>query len=138
MPTPSALKLTTTPLAILNPIRSAIQMLGALAWIPEGEVVEAHHIIKPTLSFGLAEFLQYFEEIWIGTPTSPARYRPSQWNQYKAILSVILRRSSNVVEGWHNGFYILQPRGMLSPLPPHLLRGYAQRKGNHISQDCCS
>ena len=91
MPTPSALKLTTTPLAILNPIRSAIQMLGALAWIPEGEVVEDHHIIKPTLSSGLAEFLQYFEEIWIGTITSLARYRPSQRNQYKAILSVILR-----------------------------------------------
>ena len=90
-----------------NLIRSAIQMLGALAWVPEGEVVEAYHIIKPTLFSDLAEFLQYFEEICIGTPTSPARYRPSQWNQYKAILSVIICRSSNVVEGWHNGLYNL-------------------------------
>ena len=70
-----------------NPIRSAIQMLGALAWVPEGEVVDAYHIIKPTLSSDLAEFLQYFEETWIGTPTSPARYPPSHWNQHEAILS---------------------------------------------------
>ena len=35
--------------------RSAIQMLGALTWVPEGEVVEAYHIIKPTLSSDLAE-----------------------------------------------------------------------------------
>ena len=90
-----------------NPIRSAIQMLGDLAWVPcVGKVVKAYHIIKPTLSSDLAEFLQYFEEIWIGTPTSPARYRPSQWNQYKIILSVIYR-SSNVVEGCHKGFYNL-------------------------------
>ena len=49
--------------------------------------------------------LQYFEEIWIGTPTSPARYRPSQWNQYKDIL--IICRSSNIVEDWYYGFYNL-------------------------------
>ena len=60
-------------------IRSAIQMLGALAWVPEGEVVDACQIIKPTQSSDLAEFLQYFEKIWIGTPTSPARYPPSHW-----------------------------------------------------------
>ena len=89
-----------------KPVRSAIQMLSALAWVPEGEVVEAYHIIKPTLSSDLAEFIQYFEEILIGTPTSPTRYRPSQWNQYKAILSIICR-SSNVVEGWHSSFYNL-------------------------------
>ena len=81
-------------------------MFGALAWVPEGEVIEAYHIIKPALSSNLAEFVQYLEEILIGPPTSPARYQPIQWNQYKAILSIICR-SSNVVKGWHNGFYSL-------------------------------
>ena len=71
-----------------NPIRSAIQMLGAHAWVPEGKIVEAYHIIKPTLSSNLAEFIQYFEEIWISTPISPARYRPSQWNQYIKLSSL--------------------------------------------------
>ena len=80
-------------------------MLGAIAWVPELEVVEAYHIIKPILSFDQAEFVQYFEEILIGPPTS-ARYQPSQWNQYKAILTIICR-SSNVVKGWHNSFYNL-------------------------------
>ena len=48
--------------------------------------------------------MQYFEEIWIGTPTSPAHYRPSRWNQYKDIL---ICGSSNVVEDWYYGFYNL-------------------------------
>ena len=89
-----------------NPVRSAIQMLGALAWVPEEEVVEAYHITKPTLSSDFAEFVQYFEEFLIGPPTLFARYQPIQCNQYKAILSIICR-SSNVVKGWHNSFYSL-------------------------------
>ena len=49
MPTPPALIKADYDF-IGNPVRSAIPMLGALAWVPEGEVAEAYHIIKPTLS----------------------------------------------------------------------------------------
>ena len=77
--------------------------------------------------------LQYFEEIWIGTPTSPARYRPSKCNQYKDIL---ICRSSNVVEDWYYGFHNLV---QCSHLSLHIFfEAMLNAQALTISQDCCS
>ena len=45
------------------------------------------------------------ESIWIGSPGSPAKHTPGQWNQLKHTYTLAkLCRSSNQIEGWHNGF----------------------------------
>ena len=86
-----------------SPVRRAIQLLGALAFVPEGDVYEVYHKIKPTLTDDVGEFLEYMESTWIGSPGSPAKYPPSEWNQHTYCLDKLCR-SSNQIEGWHNGF----------------------------------
>ena len=48
-----------------SPVRRAIQLLGALAFVPEGDVFEVYHKIKPTLTDDVGEFLEYMESTWI-------------------------------------------------------------------------
>ena len=47
--------------------------------------------------------IQYFETTWMGTPNRPVLFKPSCWNQYDVCLTG-QPRSSNLAEGWHNGF----------------------------------
>ena len=70
-----------------NPIRSAIQIFGALREYLSWEKLQSLATLTNLLS--LLTLLS-------SSSTSHARYLPSQWNHYKAILSVICR-SSNVV-----------------------------------------
>ena len=51
-----------------SPVRRTIQLLGALAFVPEGDVYDAYHKIKPVLSQDVEEFFEYMESIWIGSP----------------------------------------------------------------------
>ena len=63
-----------------SPVRRAIQLLGALAFVPEGDVYEVYHKIKPTLTDDVGEFLEYMESTWIGSPGSPALvHLPPKW-----------------------------------------------------------
>ena len=39
-----------------SPVRRAIQLLGALAFVPEGDVYEVYHKIKPTLTDDVGVF----------------------------------------------------------------------------------
>ena len=63
-----------------SPVRRTIQLLGALAFVPEGDVYDVYHKIKPTLSDDVGEFFEYMESTWIGSPGSPAKYLPSTYN----------------------------------------------------------
>ena len=49
------------------------------------------------------DFARYFEYTWIGTTRQRALFPPSAWNHHDASLA-LLPRSSNMAEGWHNGF----------------------------------
>ena len=49
------------------------------------------------------DFARYFEYTWIGTTWQRALFPPSAWNHHDASLA-LLPRSSNMAEGWHNGF----------------------------------
>ena len=77
-----------------SPVRRAIQLLGALAFVPEGDVYKVYHKIKPTLTDDVGEFLEYIESTWIGSPGSPAKYPPSEWNQHTYCLDKLCRSSN--------------------------------------------
>ena len=51
----------------------------------------------------MADFVRYFESTWLGTTARRAQFPPSSWNHNDASLAR-LPRSSNMAEGWHNGF----------------------------------
>ena len=59
--------------------------------------------LRPTLPADMDAFTSYFESTWMGTPNRPARFDRLSWNQYDCCLAG-LPRSSNLAEGWHNGF----------------------------------
>ena len=63
-----------------SPVRRTIQLLGALAFVPEGDIYDVYHKIKPTLSDDVGEFFEYIESTWISSPGSPAKYLPSEYN----------------------------------------------------------
>ena len=48
-------------------------------------------------------FADYYERTWIGTDTTPAMFSPWIWNYHDSVMAG-LPRSSNIAEGWHNGF----------------------------------
>ena len=79
------------------------QNIGALPFLPIEDVVDAWIELKPTIPFDMDDFARYFEYTWIGTPGQRALFPPSAWNHHDASLA-LLPRSSNMAEGWHNGF----------------------------------
>jgi hypothetical protein len=44
-----------------SPVRITIQLLGPLAFVPDGDVYDVDHKIKPTLSDDVGEFFEYME-----------------------------------------------------------------------------
>ena len=84
-------------------IRKAFQRIGALPFIPPEDVHYALQTLRPTLPADMDAFTLYFESTWMGTPNRPARFDHLSWNQYDCCLAG-LPRSSNLAEGWHNGF----------------------------------
>ena len=79
------------------------QNIGALPFLPIEDVVDAWIELKPTIPFDMDDFARYFEYTWIGTTGQRALFPPSAWNLHDASLA-LLPRSSNMAEGWHNGF----------------------------------
>ena len=79
------------------------QNIGTLPFLPIEDVVDAWIELKPTIPFDMDDFSRYFEYTWIGTTGQRALFRPSAWNHHDASLA-LLPRSSNMAEGWHNGF----------------------------------
>ena len=51
----------------------------------------------------MAEFAEYYEATWVGNDHTAPRFNVMMWNQFDAVLAKI-PRSSNIAEGWHNGF----------------------------------
>ena len=49
------------------------------------------------------DFADYMEYTWLGTSARPPLFSHISWNQWDATLCS-LPRSSNIAEGWHNGF----------------------------------
>ena len=47
--------------------------------------------------------MDYYERTWICTPGTPPIFSPWMWNHHESVLAQ-LPRSSNIAEGWHNGF----------------------------------
>ena len=73
---------------------------------PDGDVSFAYDLIEPLLPSDMDEFSEYFTRNWIGTPTQTPRFPVALWNQFDAI-DARLPRTTNLIEGWHNGFKVL-------------------------------
>ena len=84
-------------------IRKAVKRISALPFLLYDEVPSAWDCLRETLPDDLHAFTAYCEYTWIGTPQRRALFPPETWNQYDATLA-ILPRSSNLAEGWHNGW----------------------------------
>ena len=87
-----------------SPIREFFAMTGAIAYVPEADVLQAWRLLKPLLPVDMAEFASYFENTWIGTSTCNPLYSHDMWNQHDAS-QLMIPRSSNIAEGWHHGFH---------------------------------
>ena len=82
-------------------------MLPALAFVPSEDVVNAfHQLSTPNFLPDAQEFLDYFEDTWIGSIRRGAHREPqfpiSLWNCREATLHGE-PRTTNSVEGWHRG-----------------------------------
>lgn len=84
-------------------VRKSFQQIGALAFVHLGDVEESWQLLKPTLPSSMDSFAEYYERTWVGTSSSPPLFSPWMWNQHDTVMSG-LPRSSNIAEGWHNGF----------------------------------
>ena len=84
-------------------VRKAFKMVGALPFVPLGDVEMAWRHLKPTIPDDMAPFTSYFETTWMGTSATEPLFDTWSWNQNEAVLAH-LPRSSNIAEGWHNGF----------------------------------
>ena len=62
--------------------------------------------LKATLPHEMASFGDYYERTWIGTSANHPRFVHDIWNQHEGVLAG-LPRSSNIAEGWYNGFMSL-------------------------------
>ena len=97
------LGLTSEYQVVGSDIRRSFQNIGALPFLPIEDVLDAWIELKPTIPFDMDDFARYFEYTWIGTTGQRALFPPSAWNHHDASLA-LLPRSSNMAEGWHNGF----------------------------------
>ena len=86
-----------------SPIREAFQHIGALSFVDPGDVVEVWEDLRPTLPADLTDIVAYYERTWIGSAASVPLFSPWMWNHYESVMAA-LPRSSNIAEGWHNGF----------------------------------
>ena len=81
-------------------------MMGALPFVPLGDLDLAWRLLKPTIPSDMEEFTTYFENTWVGTSAKPPTFDTWSWNHHDSVLCGI-PRSSNIAEGWHNGFKTL-------------------------------
>ena len=86
-----------------SPIREHFAMMGAIAFVPAEDVDQTWRHLKPLLPADMANFAFYYENTWIGSSTTAPNFAHDMWNQHDASI-MRLPRSSNIAEGWHNGF----------------------------------
>jgi len=84
-------------------IRKSFQMMGALPFVPIDDVDRAWRYLKPLLPGDMDAFSRYFEHTWMGTSATQPLFSQWSWNQFDACQAGV-PRSSNIAEGWHNGF----------------------------------
>ena len=105
-----------------SPIRQYCKLLVCLAFLPLTDVVEAFETIQTKAPKECVPLYRYFEENYIGNRNRGRSLRPrkdpmfalTQWNVRERTMEDMPRTSNNV-EGWHNGF-----TGMIKK-HPHLL-----------------
>ena len=95
-------------------------MLTSFSYTIPPSMLMASHIVNGIIphttqyvSHGRAQC--YFEYTWIGTTGQSSLFPPSAWNHHDASLA-LLPRSSNMAEGWHNGF-----RSLVCSIMSHML-----------------
>ena len=85
-----------------------VRMLVSLAFVPEHEVIPYFNSLMLEFPSSAIEIADYFGKTYIGRvlpdhsrriPQFPTRI----WNQYTRT-SLLMARTNNYVEGWHNGF----------------------------------
>ena len=101
-----------------SPIRRYFNLIGCLPFVPAQYVQEIGSYIQPQLPSDLHDFADYCQRTWIGTPHhTPPRFAHELWNQHSNVLE-LLPRSSNIIEGWHQGFASMM--GCTQYTPYHL------------------
>ncbi|CAG7729356.1 unnamed protein product [Allacma fusca] len=89
-----------------------MRTFAALSFVPPEHVKSYYMVLKrePFVLEGrqMEEFVQYFEETWIGTPARrgtwrSSRFEPQLWNMYHSVLTDT-HRTNNNIEGWHSRF----------------------------------
>ena len=86
-----------------SPIRTSFSALGAMPYVPEEDIELAWNELKLTLPPEMTPFARYYETTWIGKASSPPLFDHASWNHHNSSL-MLLPRSSNIAEGWNNGF----------------------------------
>lgn len=91
-------------------IRSTIQMLFGLPFVPISDVIDVFEIIVDLAPEATDELLKYVDNTYVrgkknqGRRKAEApRYPPEMWNVHEAVLNEE-KRTNNQVEGWHNKF----------------------------------
>lgn len=88
------------------------KMVMALAYVPLKEMRSVYDILVKSEGFpteDLLDFLNYFEETWLGYKKKRARtsvkpmFDTNLWNMNERTIQN-LPRTNNVVEGWHSAF----------------------------------
>ena len=90
-------------------IKVYVHMTASLAFIPVRDVVRNFQRPKAEAPACLTEFLEYFENTYVGVAARGRRaamrprYDFALWNQYDSVIDD-LDSTNNVSEGWHNRF----------------------------------
>ncbi|KAK0401778.1 hypothetical protein QR680_015965 [Steinernema hermaphroditum] len=86
-----------------------LRKFSALAFCKEQDVLVRYSQLATQLlrDYGVSDahenFLEYFENTWVGRTTRRPRYEISMWN-CKSVTELELPRTNNSVESWHNAF----------------------------------
>lgn len=92
-----------------------IKMFSALAFVPPPDVQDTFDIIVNdpfySSSQSIEEFVDYFEDTWIGRRRRGGRRRvpmfeTNEWNCYQRVLEDV-SKTNNSVEGWHRAFSVM-------------------------------
>ncbi|XP_063693751.1 uncharacterized protein LOC134825467 [Bolinopsis microptera] len=68
-------------------VRKYFQMIGAIAFVDLGDVLDTWTQLKATLPSEMDSFADYYERTWVGTQTSSPLYTHWIWNQRDAVMA---------------------------------------------------
>ena len=86
-----------------SPVREFFKHVGALPFVPRGDLVETWQILENRVPADMLEFSDYIVNNWIGTSVRPPRFEHDIWNHHDAVLGRI-PKANCLLEGWHNAF----------------------------------